>query len=93
MPEEGLEPSQPQGPRDFESRASTNSATPARGIVRSRPGSLTEKEAKHDPSAAAGVPLEPNVDALKSLPDRRKCEFQPSLYADPVAIGHRGAQR
>ena len=29
VPEEGLEPSWPQGPRDFESRASTNSATPA----------------------------------------------------------------
>ena len=87
VPEEGLEPSQPRGPRDFESRASTNSATPARGIVRSRPGSLTEKEAKHDPSTAPGVLPEPNVDALKLLPDRRKCESQPSLYADPAAIG------
>ena len=29
VPEEGLEPSWSQGPRDFESRASANSATPA----------------------------------------------------------------
>ena len=45
VPEEGLEPSWPQGPRDFESRASTNSATPAipRGHRRAgaRKGSLT----------------------------------------------------
>ncbi len=29
MPGEGVEPSRAQGPRDFESRASSNSATPA----------------------------------------------------------------
>ena len=37
VPEEGLEPSQPRGPRDFESRASTSSATPAGWHSRLRP--------------------------------------------------------
>ena len=39
MPEVGVEPTRPKGPRDFESRASANSATLARTaweIIRSR---------------------------------------------------------
>jgi hypothetical protein len=33
VPGEGIEPSQPQGPRDFKSLASTSSATQARLII------------------------------------------------------------
>lgn len=33
VPEEGVEPSQSEGPRDFESRASASFATPAPGIA------------------------------------------------------------
>ena len=36
MPEVGVEPTRPQGPRDFESRTSTRSITPAYRFGRSR---------------------------------------------------------
>ncbi len=42
VPEEGLEPSQPRGPRDFESRASTSSATPAGWHSSPKERSLTD---------------------------------------------------
>ena len=33
VPGAGIEPAQPQGPRDFKSLASTNSATQAKGLT------------------------------------------------------------
>ena len=52
VPEEGLEPSQPRGPRDFESRASTSSATPAGWHSRLRPRATARLA---EASAKAGI--------------------------------------
>ncbi len=54
VPEEGIEPSQPQGPRDFESRASTNSATPAKRHVPERADSLPKTQCNRWERVAKG---------------------------------------
>ena len=58
VPGAGIEPAQPQGPRDFKSLASTSSATQARKIIlaiASRTSAVKDYVRIHRPSSAVAA--------------------------------------
>ena len=92
VPEEGLEPSQPQGPPDFESGASTDFATPAARETLLISPEIGKKKSREKCATQGGHPALALRAFTPAILTRKECEYS-SQSAHGGCASHPDIQR